>query len=164
MLGVGVVCEGMPPCFEQQLYSQQSRHPRLATGGMLQRIWMLGTLPGMANECPPVLGGGGVVQMCVVWVMLHRSLAANKEAFTFFCFAGRFCCPNCCLRRWSYVDVGVNEASLLTGAEWLTLCSEAVIPGRRTGVVCPYWLAEQHQHEAQPPQGQVWKLLVMMYE
>lgn len=36
--------------------------PMLAMGGMLQRIWMLGTLPRMANQCPPLLyrerGGG----------------------------------------------------------------------------------------------------------
>lgn len=61
--------------FEQQLYSQQSGHPRLALGGMLQRIWMLGTLPRVANECS--LFWWGVyhlltcwfVQVCVVWAM-----------------------------------------------------------------------------------------------
>lgn len=52
--------------------------PMLAMGGMLQRIWMLGTLPRMANQCPPCCteregGAAGdhlltrwFVQVCVV--------------------------------------------------------------------------------------------------
>lgn len=60
---VRVVCEGKP--LEQQLYGQQSRHPRLALGGMLQRIWMLGPLPRMANECP--LFWWGVYHLLTCW-------------------------------------------------------------------------------------------------
>lgn len=50
--GVGVVCEGKPPCLSSSCTANKAGTPRLATGGVLQRIWMLGTLPGMANECP----------------------------------------------------------------------------------------------------------------
>lgn len=49
--GTGAVCESMPPRLNSSsCTADKVGAPRLATGGMLQRIWMLGSVPRMANE------------------------------------------------------------------------------------------------------------------
>lgn len=63
--GVGVVCEGMPPRLSSSCTANKAGTPRLALGGMLQRIWMLGTLPRVANECS--LFWWGVYHLLTCW-------------------------------------------------------------------------------------------------
>lgn len=144
----GVVCEGTPHRLRSSCTANKAGTPRLAMSGMLQRIWMLGTSPRMANECLfqwGVFGGYHLltrwfVQVWVVWAMLHRYLIANKDSFFFFCWHFCFPCCCCCL-CWSYGDVGVNEASLLTGAEWLFVLKRRSQASRRQLSLLVGWAA-----------------------
>lgn len=118
-------------------------------GGMLQRIWMIGTLPRMANQCLCLLREGGQCTTC--WLVGLCKCELCELCFTdlsltkglpLFLFRWRFCCPCCCccLFGWSYAGGG-SQWSKLVDRSWVTLCSEAPIPGWLTSAFPIGWLS-----------------------
>lgn len=133
--------------FEQQLYNQQSGHLQVGNGWHTPKnldawhcAWygkrMLPFLQGARGGCRVPLVD---LLVCVVWATLHRFLAANKEALLVFVlmalllfFLLLFMLIACrCGSQWSK----------LVDRSWVTLCSEAVIPGKPASAVLIGWLS-----------------------
>lgn len=121
-----------PPGWQRVAYSKESGCLALCL------VWQ--------TNAPLFAGGEGGCRVplvdllvCVVWATLHRFLAANKEALLVFVlmalllfFLLLFMLIACrCGSQWSK----------LVDRSWVTLCSEAVIPGKPASAVLIGWLS-----------------------
>lgn len=78
-------------CLSSSCTVNKAGTPLLALGGILQRIWALGPLPRMTNECPlfwwrviPLVDLLVCASVCCVSSVTQFSLPANKEASLVF--------------------------------------------------------------------------------
>lgn len=76
---------------------------------------------------------------CVVWAMLHRSLAANKEALLVFVLLALLLSSR--LLFVLIVRRRGSQWSKLVDRSWVSLCSEALIPCRPASAVLIGWLS-----------------------
>lgn len=118
--------------------------PGLASGGMLQRIWMLGASPRMANESPHhLLTCWFCASVCCVRNVTQALLCCSQRGPALFLFCFVFL-PVPWLARLM-ADAGVNDQAgwreLSDSLSW-TAYSMRALSG------CPHWLAEHHQREA----------------
>lgn len=131
--GVGVVCDGMSPHLSSICTANKAGTPRLATGGVFQRIWMLGSLPGTTNECCLFWGGVGwdggchlltcwLVQVSIVWEQIS---CCYTEALLVYILLTRL--TSLLLLFMLIVHCCKTQRSKLVDRSWVTLCSELVV-------------------------------------